>query len=206
MSSCGYKPQNIKNIESIAEKSRKECCTPLTDIQTNFSVKNEMLEFTLNENDKKIMLGNSEYYYYAVEIPNSNENEQNFRLDTYFFGSDDNKKLSIPTVWILNDDFSVSRKSEAGMLNYAIGNYAQEESFYIHIRTNADKYPQEKYIVITSDSLSIGKSVGVTTPINNHFMPIITGKYTSVVPISSGGRNIRFKSTVYKLSLPLNIS
>jgi hypothetical protein len=171
----------------------KKCCVSQNSIKVAKLQSNEA-DFTLNENDKKIEIDDEEYYYYAIEIPNI-KGEVKYKLSSFFSGKEETKNIALPIVWVLDHQFNVTRKSEIGMIEYRPWSIWNQEEFYLYLRTDRGRFPSEKYLLITSDSKSIGKRLVFKQNSKTIYMPVMAGNnVVGFAPQAEGGEKFSFNS------------
>ena len=130
------------NVETARPITVKRCCIESKSINVSQLRGNEAT-FSLKENGESIRLNGASYSYYAIEIPNV-DGEVKYKLSS-FFGKDKNaRRISLPIVWVLDDKLNVTRKSILRMVEYRPWSIWNQEQFYLYLRTDSRRYPNEK--------------------------------------------------------------
>jgi len=194
LSACSYSPNMIKEVSStslINDFVEVQCCVNLENMHIH-AMDTNITFFTLRENEQKLQIGGIAYPYSTFKVPNEN-GEQYLKLTSFFFDQKSEKKVSLPMVLILNEDRSVSRKSNVNMLDYRNQNIYDSENFFLYIKIDKSVNPREEYIVIISDSGAAGQTFDYQEAMHRSTVPVIAGNnLIGMMPVDEGGRRFDF--------------
>lgn len=160
---CASHPQQASHVSFIEEATKalstQPCCAAMKDLRTLPLTKvGEDFNFQLLPPDKPLSNALGRAYARVLPLPDDHKT-YHFVIESYSSKVGSFKQVFAPVVLVLNDDYSVSRKSELQMLRVDVERpmWQERERITLFVKVDRATRPREKYVVVTTAPEAYGK-------------------------------------------------
>lgn len=174
-------PINAVSVSVLMDTFRDvPCCIPLQSISAD-PIKgiSESQDVWLGTNKQRIDTPSGTSYYYAIRLPDQFETFH-FGVESFAYSAQGTRQIALPIVQVLNEDFTISRRSTVEMLEYwrahPQGLWGERERLSLFVRVDRKTNPKERYVLITTQESTHGRLVSFTKT---------TGGGMSVIPLGA---------------------
>lgn len=160
------------------------CCIKLADAKPE--PLKDGVSFSLEEHREKIQLPEGESFFKLFELPNDGK-EHKYVLRSFVIEGDGiSPHAVIPVLYFLDDDFQVTRKSSFQYVKYMDKSLIHDPNYYLYFELSKNNEHDEKYVVVATDSQSIGKKFTNSSGLYKSYTTVVvTGKVYSASSIKN---------------------
>lgn len=160
---CATHPKQADQIsstdEAIKALSAQPCCAELKDLRAlPLSKVGEDFDFQIAPPDRPLMSARGRAYARMLTLPDDHK-AYHFMISSYSSKVRNFRQIYAPVVLVLNEDYSLSRKSDLQTLRVDVENpmWQERERITLFVKVDRSTRPKEKYLVVTTDPAVYGK-------------------------------------------------
>ena len=168
----------LSNLQSVP------CCIALDQISASpAGTVGTEIDAWLGSTKQRLRTPLGTGYYVAVKVPDAAQ-QYHFEVQSFSSPATGGAVIPVPIVLVLNNDFTISRRSTVDMLKYwrahPLGLWGERERLSVFVRVDRVANPAEQYVVVTTPEETHGTPVAFSNEVGGGISVVPLGSATAI--------------------------
>lgn len=174
---------------ALADLQSVPCCVALEQISASpAGTAGDEIDGWFGSTKQRLRTPLGTGYYLAVKLPDALQ-QYHFEVESFSSPAVGGAVMPIPVVLVLNDDFTISRRSTVDMLRYwrahPLGLWGERERLSVFVRVDRQVNSRERYVVVTTAAETHGTAVVFNNEMGGRIAVVPLGSSTAIYSLPS---------------------